>query len=100
MVCKCLIRFHHKRRVPHPYSGADDSAPSLTGFGMTPFGCVRQFSHMLFSPCVLRPRKILPLSGAVLIPLLRLLLFSEAMMSSRCAFKAFTPTQWSLAVSR
>ena len=55
---------------------------------------------MLFSPCVLRPRKILPLSGAVLIPLLRLLLFSEAMMSSRCAFKAFTPTQWSLAVSR
>src|SRR5882757_802053 len=24
-----------KHKVPHPYSGADDSAPSLTGFGMT-----------------------------------------------------------------
>ncbi len=100
MVGKGLIGFRHQRKVLHPYSGADDSAPSLTGFGMTPFGCVRQFSHTLFSPCVVRPRKILPLSGAVLIPLLALLLFSAAMMSSRCAFKAFTPTQWSLAVSR
>src|SRR5260370_1853067 len=51
VVGQCLIRFHHQRKVPHPYSGADDSAPSLTGFGMTPFGSVRQFSHTLFSPC-------------------------------------------------
>src|SRR5260370_42024056 len=57
VVCKCLIRFHHQRKVPHPYSGADDSAPSLTGFGMTPFGCVGQFSHTPFSPWFPKPRK-------------------------------------------
>src|SRR5260370_25280646 len=31
VVGRCLIRFHHKRKVPHPYSGADDSAPFANG---------------------------------------------------------------------
>src|SRR5260370_22660438 len=48
VVGKCLIRFHHQRKVPHPYSGADDSAPSLTGFGMTPFWmCQALLTHAL-----------------------------------------------------